>query len=227
MSNIICCDQSECSICSNSYFQDTYNLALYKKYDEIEFINSQRKLYRQSLIEEKTKNLNVDIKTYDYKEMFQEDSYFEDSLEFYNINNSNTFLDNLDSLIKLRDWNLLDFYCKKQDKDDNWTTEFCKKSTLEERERRSKKFLKRFFKQNPQFKQVSERKGCHSLLFFNPVDLKSYSIYISNEKDEDQNKFIESYSHEIVFLNNRNPRDGKNVTRSFIKNAVDAKKIVK
>ena len=227
MSNIICGDQSKCSICSNSHFQDIFNLALHKKYDEIELINSQRKLYRKCLIEEKTKNLNVDIKIYDYKEMFQEDSYFEDSLEFFNINNSNTFLDNLDSLIKLRDWHLLDFYCKKQDKDDNWITEFCKKESLKERERRTNKFLKRFFKQNPQFKRVTERKGCHSLLFFNPVDLKSYNIYINNDNDEDQSRIIESCSHEIVFLNNRNPRDGKLVTRSFIKNAVDAKKNVK
>ena len=134
MSNIIYSDKSECPICSTSYFKDIYNLALHKEYDEIEFINTKRKLYRKCLIEEKTKNLNIDIKIYDYKEMFQEDSYFEDSLEFYNINNSNTFLDNLDSLIKLRDWHLLDFYCKKQDKNDEWMSEFCKKESLKERE---------------------------------------------------------------------------------------------
>ena len=224
MSNIICSDESKCFICPTSYFQKIFNLALHKKYDEIETINLKRKLYRQSLIKEKLGSLNIDIETYNYKEMRQEDSFFKDSLEFYNINNGNTFLDNLNSLIELRDWHLLNFYYKKQDDNDKSITEFCKKETLKERERRTNKFLKRFFKQNPQFKQATERKCCHSLLFFNPFDLKTYNIYINDEKNENQNKFIESYSQEIAFLNNKNPRDGKLVTRSFIKHTVSAKK---
>ena len=227
MSNIICCDESKCSICSTSYFQNVFNLALHKEYDKIETINLKRKFYRQSLIEEKLGSLNIDIETYNYKEMRQENSFFEDSLEFYNINDGNTFLNNLNSLIELRDWHLLDFYYKKQDDNDKSITEFCKKETLKERERQTNKFLKRFFKQNPQFKQATERKCCHSLLFFNPFDLKTYNIYINDEKNENQNKFIESYSQEIAFLNNKNPRDGKLVTRSFIKHAVDAKKNIK
>ena len=227
MSNIICCDESKCSICSTSYFQNVFNLALHKEYDKIETINLKRKFYRQSLIEEKLGSLNIDIETYNYKEMRQENSFFEDSLEFYNINDGNTFLNNLNSLIELRDWHLLDFYYKKQDDNDKSITEFCKKETLKERERQTNKFLKRFFKQNPQFKQATERKCCHSLLFFNPFDLKTYNIYINDEKNENQNKFIESYSQEIAFLKNKNPRDGKLVTRSFIKHAVDAKKNIK
>ena len=224
MSNI---NYSDESIYSTSYFQDIFNLALHKKYDKIETINLKRKRYRQSLIKEKLGSLNINIETYNYKEMRQEDWFFEDSLEFYNINNGNTFLDNLNSLIELKDWHLLNFYYKKEDDNDKSITEFCKKETLKERERKTNKFLKKFFKQNPQFKQVTERKGCHSLLFFNPFDLKTYNIYINDEKNEDQNKFIELYSQEIAFLNNKNPRDGKLATRSFIKNAVDAKKNIK
>ena len=224
MSNI---NYSDESIYSTSYFQDIFNLALHKKYDKIETINLKRKRYRQSLIKEKLGSLNIDIEIYNYKQMRQEDWFFEDSLEFYNINNGNTFLDNLNSLIELKDWHLLNFYYKKEDDNDKSITEFCKKETLKERERKTNKFLKKFFKQNPQFKQVTERKGCHSLLFFNPFDLKTYNIYINDEKNEDQNKFIELYSQEIAFLNNKNPRDGKLATRSFIKNAVDAKKNIK
>ena len=224
MSNIICSDESKCFICSTSYFQKIYNLALHKKYDEIETINLKRKLYRQSLIKEKLGSLNIDIETYNYKEMRQEDSFFKDSLEFYNINNGNTFLDNLNSLIELKDWHLLNFYYKKEDDNDKSITEFCKIETLKERERRINKFLKIFFKRNPQFKQATERKCCHGLLLFNPFDLKTYKIYINDEKNEDQNKFIELYSQEIVFLNNKNTRDGKLVTRSFIKHEVSAKK---
>ena len=227
MSNIICSDESKCFICSTSYFQKIFNLALHKKYDEIETINLKRKLYRQSLIKEKLGSLNIDIETYNHKEMRQEDSFFKDSLEFFNINNDNTFLDNLNSLIELKDWHLLNFYYKKEDDNDKSITEFCKIETLKERERRTNNFLKRFFKQNPQFKQAVERKSCHSLLFFNPFDLKTYKIYTNDEKNKYQNKLIESYSQEIAFLNNKNPRDGKLVARSFIKHTVSAKKNIK
>ena len=227
MSNIICNDESKYLIYQTSYFQKIFHLALHKKYDEIETINLKRKLYRQSLIKEKLGSLNIDIETYNYKEMRQEDSFFKDSLNFFNINNDNTFLDNLNSLIKLRDWHLLNFYYKKQDDNDKSTTEFCKKEALKERERRTNNFLKKFFKQNPQFKQAAERKCCHSLLFFNPIDLKTYKIYTNDEKNKYQNKLIESYSQEIAFLNNKNPRDGKLVARSFIKHTVSAKKNIK
>ena len=223
MSNINCSDES---IFSTSYFQKIFNLALHKKYDKIETINLKRKLYRQSLIKEKLGSLNIDIETYNYKEMRQEDSFFEDSLKNFNIKNGNTFLDNLNSLIKLKDWYLLNFYYKKEDDNDKSITEFCKIEALKEREKRINKFLKKFFKQNPQFKQVTERKGCHSLLFFNPFDLENGTINTNDEKCECQNKLIESYSQEIVFLNSKNPRDGKLAARSFfIKHACNAKKL--
>ena len=220
MSNINCSDES---IFSTSYFQKIFNLALHKKYDKIETINLKRKLYRQSLIKEKLGSLNIDIETYNYKEMRQEDSFFEDSLEIFNINNGNTFLDNLNSLIKLKDWHLLNFYYKKEDDNDKSITEFCKKEALKERERKKNKFLKKFLKQNPQFKQAIERKGCHSILFFNPFVSENYTIYTNNEKCKCLNKLIESFSQEIVFLNSKNPRDGKLVAKSFIKHAVSAK----
>ena len=223
MSNINCSDENDCPICSTSYFQDIFNLALHKEYDKIETINLKRKLYRQSLIKKLLGN--IDIEKYDYKEKRQDDSLFENSLELYNINNGNSFLDNLNSLIKLRDWHLLNFYYKKQDDNDKSITEFCKKEALKEIERKKNKFLKKFFKRNPQFEQATERKGCDGLLFFNIFDLNFFKIYINDEKNEDQNKFIESCSHEIIFLNNKNPRDGKLATKSFIKHKVGAKKI--
>ena len=227
MSNIIYIDENKCSICSTSYFQDIFNLALHKEYDKIETINLKRKLHRQSLIKEKLGNLNIDIETYNYKEMRREDSFFKDSLQSFNINNGNTFLDNLNSLIKLKDWHLLNFYYKKEDDNDKSITEFCKIEALKEREKRTKNFLKRFFKQNPQFKQVVERKSCHILLFFNPSNYSTYKLYTNDEKNECQNKLVRSYSQEIVFLNNKNPRDGKLTARSFIKHSIGAKKNIK
>ena len=225
MSNINCSNENDCPICSTSYFQKLFNLALHKKYDKIETINLKRKLYRQSLIKEKLGSLNIDIETYNYKEMRQEDSFFEDSLKIFNINDGNTFLDNLNSLIKLKDWHLLNFYYKKEDDNDKSITEFCKKEALKERERKKNKFLKKFLKQNSQFKQATERKGCDGLLILNIYDLNFFKIYINDEKNEDQNKFIESCSHEIIFLNNKNPRDGKLVTRSFIKHKADSNNV--
>ena len=224
MSNINCSDENKCS---TSYYKDIFNLALHKEYDKIETINLKRKLQRQSLIKEKLGNLNIDIEAYNYKEMRREDSFFKDSLKLYNINNGNTFLDNLNSLIKSKDWYLLNFYYKKEDDNDKSITEFCKIEALKEREKRINKFLEKFFKKNSQFKQVTERKGCHSLLFFNPFDLKTYHIYINDEKNENQNKLVRSYSQEIAFLNNKNPRNGKLATRSFIKHVVDAKRNIK
>ena len=225
MSNINCSDENDCPICSTSYFQDIFHLSLHKKYDEIEAINLKRKLYRQSLIKKLLEDINIDIEKYDYKEdTVQDDSVFREYLDLYNINNGNTFSDNLKRLIKVEDWYLLNFYYKKEDENDKTMTEFCKKEALKERERKKDKFLKKFFKRNPEFKQVTERKGCHSLLFFNPFDFKkTYSIYINDDKNEGQNKFIESYSEEIAFLKNKNPRDGKLVTKSFIEHTVGVK----
>ena len=226
MSNINC-SKNDCPICSTSYFKDIFNLALHKKYDEIETINLKRKLYRQSLIKEKLGSLNIDIETYNYKEMRQEDSFFKDSLKLYDINNGNTFSDNLNSLIKVKEWYLLNFYYNKENDNDKSMTEFCKIEALKEREKKINNFLKKFLKQNSQFKQVTERKGCHTLLFFNPFDLKTYEIYNNDEKNKCQNKIVESYSEEIAFLNNKNPRDGKLASKSFIKHMVAAKKNIK
>ena len=222
MSNKNCSDENECPICSTSYFKDIFHLALHKKYDEIENINLKRKLYRQSLIKEKLGSLNIDIEKYNYKEMRQEDSLFE-NLELYDINNSNTFSDNLNSLINAKEWYLLNFYYRKECENDETMTKFCKIEALKEREKKINKFLKKFFKANPEFKQVTERKGCHSLLFFNPLDTKFYRIYTNDEKNEHQDELVESWTGEIAFLNNKNPRDGKLVARSFIKNMAGVK----
>ena len=225
MTNINCSDENDCLICSTSYFKNIFNLALHKEYDKIETINLKRKLYRQSLI--KKLLVNIDIETYNYKEMRQDDLLFENSLELYNINNGNTFSDNLNSLIKIKDWYLLNFYYNKENDNDKSMTEFCKIEALKEREKKTNKFLKEFLKRNPQFKQVTERKGCHTLLFFNPFNLNAYKIYTNDEKNKHQNELVESYSQEIAFLNNKNPRDGKLAARSFIKHTVAAKKNIK
>ena len=219
------CSKNDCPICSTSYFKDIFHLALHKKYDEIENINLKRKLHRQSLIKKLLGD--IDIEKYDYKELGQDDSIFENSLELYDINNSNTFSDNLNRLIKIKEWYLLNFYYKKEDENDKSMTKFCKIEALKEREKKINKFLKKFLKVNPEFKRVTERKGCHSLLFFNPFDLKTYKIYTNDDNNEGQNKFIESWTEEIAFLNNKNPRDGKLAARSFIKRVPGVKKNIK
>ena len=211
--------------CSASYFQDIFNLSLHKEYDKIETINLERKLHRESLIKKLLGN--IDIEKYNYKEMGQDDWQFENSLELYDINNVNTFSDNLNSLIKIKDWYLLNFYYNKENDNDKIMTEFCRIEALKERKKKANKFLEKFLKSNPQFKQVKERKNCHTLLFFNPFDLKTYKIYINDEKNKYQNEIVESYSQEIAFLKNKNPRDGKRASRSFIIHAIPTKKNIK
>ena len=225
MSNINCSDENDCPICSTSYFQDIFNLALHKEYDKIETINLKRKLYRQSLIKEKLGkiDIDIDIESYDYKEMRQDDLLFKNSLELYNINNGNTFSDNLNSLIKIKDWYLLNFYYNKENDNDKNMTKFYKIEALKEREKKINKFLKKFLTANPEFKQVTERKGCHSLLFFNPFDSKVYRIYTNDDKNEHQNELVESYSEEVAFLKNKNPRDGRLAAKSFIKHTAGVK----
>ena len=220
MSNINC-SENDCSICSTLYYKDIFHLALHKKYDEIESINLKRKLHRESLI----KRLlgDIEIEKYNYKELGQDDSVFENSLNLYNINNSNTFSNNLNSLINAKEWHLLNFYYRKENDNDKSITKFCKIEALKEREKKINKFLKKFLKVNPEFKQVTERKGCHSLLFFNPLDSKFYRIYTNDEKNEHQDELVESWTEEIAFLINKNPRDGKHVARSFIKNTAGVK----
>ena len=219
MSNIICCEQSECPVCSVSYFQYIYNLALHKEYDEIERVNIERKLYRKKVLEEKLNHLNVDLKHYHYTKVEEEN--FEDVLALYNINASQPYEKNIDILIELKDWSLLNYYYDKEIRMDDWSAKFCKTQTLKERDRRSKKFLKMFFKQNPQFKEASERKGCHVLLLFDPMDTKKYRLQLNKDDDEDLNDYIERYPHNIVFLINRNPHDGKLVSKSHIMKKVN------
>ena len=172
MSYIICTEAKDCPICSHSFFSYIHTAALHKDYDYIETILNKRKLYRKNVLDEKLKNLKIDIERYNYKEMRTETENFIYTLEFFGVDGSNSFSTNVDILIEVKDWHLLNFYYNQEDSNDDWVINFCIKEALKERDRRSEKFLKRFFKQNPQFKEVSERKGCHSLLFFNPADTK-------------------------------------------------------
>ena len=229
MNNIICNEEKDCLICSNSFFSSIYEAALHKNYDYIEMVHNKRKNFRKKVLEEKLKNLNIDIEIYNYKEMRQEDKYFEDILEFYDINCcSRSYEKNIDLITtELKDWYLLDYYYKKEIKNDDWIVEFSINDALKERDRRTEKFLKRFFKQNTEFKEVPERKGCHCLLFFNPADPKKYNLYINDDKDKDQDKFVESYPHKMVFLISRNPRDGKLISKAIIKKAAPVRKNIK
>ena len=225
MSDIICTEEKDCPICSNSFFSSIYAAALHKDYDYIEMVHNKRKIFRKKVLDEKIKHLNIDLKDFNYTEAEEEN--FNDVLEFYNINGSRSYENNIDIIIEIEDWFLLNYYYNKEIKDDDWVVKFCINDALKERDRRAEKFLKRFFKQNKQFKEVPERKGCHSLLFFNPTDTKKYNIYLNEDNNEDQNKFVELYPHKIVFLINRNPHDGKRVAKSYIRNRTPARKNAK
>ena len=81
--------------------------------------------------------------------------------------------------------------------------------------------MKKFFKQNKQFKIVNERKDCDSILYF----YRKIPIILSFTVD-DKSKYIpfdERYT--TIFLKNKNPHDGRRSSRAFKKDKVDEKNI--
>ena len=55
--------------------------------------------------------------------------------------------------------------------------------------KRIKKILKKFFRENQQFKRVPERKVCNAILMLNPDDLKNYHMFINDDSNEEIKKW--------------------------------------
>ena len=94
---------------------------------------------------------------------------------------------------------------------------------LEQREKRVQKFLKDFFKDFPQFKEVPERKGCHSILMFDEEDLKNYHVFLNNDSNEEITDALNNDLFRVVYLKNTNPRDSKKSTFGHIKHSKPSK----
>ena len=82
-------------------------------------------------------------------------------------------------------------------------------------EKKIKKFIKNFFKDNKQFKEVSEVENCDAVLIFDKTNTKTYHIVMRSELNK--TKFPEQeYPMEIVYLKNKNPHDSRKVTRGIV-----------
>ena len=81
---------------------------------------------------------------------------------------------------------------------------------------RIKKILKKIFKLNKQFKEVSDATNCDAILIFDKTNLKSYHIVIRNEINKDDPPDPDD-SCKIVYLKNSNPHDSKKATRGYVR----------
>ena len=88
---------------------------------------------------------------------------------------------------------------------------------------RIKNFLKKFFKQNTNFKEVPGRKGCDAILMFDKKNLQNLTIFLNDDLNKDMIEAVESGLLNIIFLKNTNPRDSKKVTYGIIKHSKPGK----
>ena len=88
---------------------------------------------------------------------------------------------------------------------------------------RIKNFLKKFFKQNANFKEVPGRKGCDAMLLFDKNNLQNFTIFLNDEFNPDITEAVESGLLNLIFLKNTNPRDSKKATYGIIKRSKPGK----
>ena len=88
---------------------------------------------------------------------------------------------------------------------------------------RIKIFLKKFFKQNTNFKEVPGRKGCDAMLLFDKKNLQNFTIFLNDDLNKDMIEAVESGLLNIIFLKNTNPRDSKKATYGIIKHSKPGK----
>ena len=86
-----------------------------------------------------------------------------------------------------------------------------------------KKFLKKFFKKNTNFKEVPERKGCDAIMMFDKKNLQDFTIFLNDDLNKDMIETVESGLFNTIFLKNTNPRDSKKATYGIIKHSKPSK----
>ena len=86
-----------------------------------------------------------------------------------------------------------------------------------------KKFLKKFFKQNTNFKEVPGRKGCDALLLIDKKNLRNFTMFLNDDLNKDITEAEESGLFKMVYLKNTNPRDSKKATYGIIKRSKPGK----
>ena len=150
---------------------------------------------------------------------FENETILKDFLEHSNIKPSEKYFDiNVKNIISFSDEEALNYYLKQEIKNDLMTAHFATLEAKKEKERRKERFIKKFLKYHKQFYLVNEREGCHCLLFFAPYIPHIHNLYLNKDNDGKVNEMVKNWKHDIFYLKNKNPRDFKNVSFSYIKN---------
>ena len=164
--------------------------------------------YVKSLIPDFTINFN-----------FENEEICKDFLEYMFIKPSELLFNiNVQNIISIADEEVLNYYLKQEIKNDFMTAHFATMEAKKEKEKRRERFIKKFLKNHKQFYLVNEREGCHCLILFAPYVPHKHNLYLNNDSDSRVNELIRNWSHDIFYIKNKNPRDFKNVSFSYIKN---------
>ena len=150
---------------------------------------------------------------------FENETILKEFLEFHNIKPSEKYFDiNVKNIISFSDEEVLNYYLKQEIKSDFMVAHFAILNAKKEKEKRKENFIKKFLKNHKQFYVVDEREGCHCLLLFAPYLPYKNHLYLNKDNDGRVNEMIKHWKHDIFYLKNKNPRDFKNVSFSYIKN---------
>ena len=86
-------------------------------------------------------------------------------------------------------------------------------------DKRVKKFIKNFFKQHKQFKEVSYSSKPDGAVLYKKNDLTSYHIIIFNEVKKTPQEDIED-GLGVVYFKNTNPHDSIKASRGYVERIV-------
>ena len=202
--------------------------------DLIQFLRYMQIMMRSKRIMNKLKHTNFNFRegkdkppNYTQRQIYEFNKTIDEYCDKYCNGKNIPFMEAIDRAIENEDWgliNYLDFTETDRDGDEIAVKIANKKiDDAKAKDKRVKKFIKRFFKDFPQFKEVPERKGCHSMLMFSEDDLKNYHIFINDDSNKDITEAIESGLFRIVYLKNTNPRDSKRVSHGIIKHSLPSR----
>ena len=156
---------------------------------------------------------------------FDNETILQEFLEFYDIKPSVKYFDiNIKNIASLSTHETLNYYLKQEIKSDMLIANFAMSEAKKEKERRNEKFITKFLKFHKQLYTVKEREGCHCLLLFVPYRIHKHHLYLNKDNDGGVNEMLRNWKHTVFYIKNKNPRDWKNVSFSYIKNLKPATK---
>ena len=149
---------------------------------------------------------------------FDNETILQEFLEFYDIKPSEKYFDiNIKNIVSLSTHETLNYYLKQEIKSDMLIANFAMSEAKKEKERRNEKFITKFLKSHKQLYTVKEREGCHCLLLFAPCQIHKHYLYLNKDNYGRLTEMLRDWPHTVFYIKNKNPRDWKNVSFSYIK----------